>query len=348
MTDAESFHFDHFVEFCSRERATGGPDPHMSAVVLMGSRENELNRAWWTHLYAGVYNVPTAEALFDCFTAEQSLTTTEAEWMAFLDRHWKGVSLRRERRCVNTPKKMTEFMLGFGKIAALIERGRLAQVQDFEELWAIASGLPRVGRYAATKITELWHRFGLVTIECPDIRAHGGWSPRSALRLIYGDENFLLLDPKDNSSAAVKDAEAAAAALYPRVRAAAPNLHNLTMFELEVMLCEYKASYSTKRQYPGRSLDSELKYERAVRPYWYPNEPPGQSRHSAARLTLSPRWALGEQVGWSGPRDDLGTVLSAHGYTWSDGLYDYLSSVDRLADPVRWPEPLFARPEEVA
>jgi len=106
---------------------------------------------------------------------------------------------------------------------------------------------------------------------------------------------------------------------------------SLDLFELQVLLCDYKQSYVGKRQFPGRSQDSELSYYYKVKSHFGDAY---KSRMFEARLDMYPEEVLGEVQGWSSVREELGKVLRGYGYTWSDLKYDYILSKDNLANPV--------------
>ena len=301
---------------------TGGPDPHMAAVVVMCDGLQLAERLWRAWLYVAVYNVPTAEAIWREWPVGKFMAAPADAMVAWLDAHWAGLRLRRERRTVKSPRRLATCLAGFPDALANLPNYAGA---SFEDLWAFALSRPHIGRYAATKLAEIWHRLGFVSAEVPDIRAVGGWSPRKALGLIYSEEH---VDFHDDGAAAVSAVEKRAAQLRATMRDRCGI--DLSFFELEVMLCEYKESYGTRRQYPGRSLDSELTYEAAVNAYWKVSE----TDHMRARKLVSPPWALGEIRGWAGVRGELGRVLADYGYVWSDFLYDYAASVNRLDRPV--------------
>jgi len=319
-------HFQHFFDFCMYERLTGGPDPHMQAVVEMSRDCDFVEKVWRSMLYVGFYNVPSAEAMWThVFPENHEDPKSTEEW---LKEYWPGLRTRRERRTVKSPERMSDYLWGFKNVVRELQTLKDA---EFEEVWDFAKDMHHVGRYAATKLCEIWHRMDLISAECPDIRADGGWSPREALNLIY-DRND---DCRLNSHAAIKNAEELAADNYKKIRE-----HGLQIsrFEQEVMLCEYKESYKTHRQYPGRSLDSELGYEMEIAGWWG-TKSDFKSQHLEVRKIVSPSWALGELNGWDGVRKDLGYVLYNYGYTWSDAIYDFKATTN-LKNPVRRPCPL--------
>lgn len=316
-------HEKRFVEFCEYELLTGGPDPHMAAAVEIGRPLPRAEALWFVHLYVAFYNVPSAETVWRHWPHDEARADTSG-FQGWLVENWWKLAVRRERRTVNSPTKMHRCCAAFFEQEVPGELEALPSSAGFEGLWGFATSLPHVGRYAATKLTEAWYRLGETPHECPDIRAAGGWSPRSTLLLLFGEG-----DPRDDSPQAVRQAESLAAELR-RELGQQRSVH-LSPFQLEVLLCEYKESAVTRRQYPGRSLDSELGYERAIREQWPGG---GPSLHMAARRALAPSWALGEAQGWAGVRPELGHVLSRFGYTWSDKIYDYRATED-LGNPVR-------------
>lgn len=319
-------HWQGLLEFCKYEMLTGGPDPHMKAVLKMSEGLPVQEQLWRAALYVGVYNVPSAEAIWREWPAGRHHPENQGvKLYDWLEEHWRpgGIKTRKECRSRNTPTKLIEYLEGYRQTVDRLPWTRTET--DFEKLWKFAIGLPRVGRYAATKLVELWWQLGLTGLPHGDIRAKGGWSPRSTLHYLYPEKG--LRDEYDNSEFAVLESEKAARDVKHWLRDMRVHISD---FELEVMLCEYKASYSSRRQYPGRSLDSELGYELAIRPYWKIEN----TEHMHVRGLLSPEWTLGEFQGWTGPREPLGDVWADYGYTWTDSLYSYTQTTD-FRNPVR-------------
>lgn len=314
-------HFEKFCEFCKYETLYGGPDPHLRAVVYMAKAIPVIEQLWRVHLYVGFYNVPSAEAVWREWPAERflSLPKSKSQMLtSWIEKNWDGFRTRRERKTVNSPIKMGEYIDGF-YTALEIQKIRN---ENPEDIWEFALSLPRVGRYAASKLLECWHRLDLIGNTVNDIRSRGAWSPRTALAMICNNGH----NPYDDSIDGVAEADEMVADLFPKT-----NLYlrgslsrEINIFEFEVMLCEYKASYRTHRQYPGRSADSELSYENAIKGHWGVTN----TEHMATRKILHPLWALGEIQGWTSVRKDLGYVLANYGYTWSDFLYDYFKTTD--------------------
>ena len=316
-------HLTWFKQFCEFELQTGGPDPHMRAVVELCKDQTVEEQVWRALLYVGVYNVPSAEAIWRKWPIGeyQRYPHLIEHW---LDENWAGIKTRRERRTTNSPIKLARYLENYNTVMRSLDD---LAVASFEDVWRFSMSLSSVGRYAATKIVEIFHRLGLTKAQHIDIRAKGGWSPRLALNLIFSDD---VQDARDDSRDQIELAEQRA--IQVQFDLAKRNLV-LSIFELEVLLCEYKACYSSHRQYPGRSLDSELNYEKKIAAHWNLFT---ETEHMKVRKLISPSWALGEIQGWDPKErlDNLGSVLANYGYIWSDSLYSYKDTTD-FADPVK-------------
>ncbi len=324
-------HWASFAEFARFDRLAGGPDSHMATWVEMTADLPAEHRAWAAGLYASVYNVPMAELLLREFptpiaTAEQAL-----QW---LDANWKGVILRRERRRpVGSPKKLAACLAGYAAWAhTTLPR---FSAMSYDQLWESLSAVPYIGRYSGMKLLECLRKMGLVSAIIPDLRAAGGWSPREGLALLLPDDAALLVSGGDGAAVAsyihrkAEQVRREVAARYEVV---------LDEFEFEVFICDYKQAAVTRRQYPGRSLDSELGHRAKLTAYW--GDLP--TAMFTARRKLFPWWALGEQAGWGAAREDLGPTLVDYGYMWTDSLYQYPHVGDQ-ATPVLTPDGMKVR-----
>lgn len=326
-------HWQDFVRFCQYEREAGGPDPHMRTMewIARQATSDPQELAWAAGLYAGVYNVPTAHMLMEDFGGyEVALQLSTDQIAAYLQRRWKGIDFRRERRAVRSPEKLARYLRDY---ASFVEAERWTEWATYEDGWDAVTAVYSVGRYAALKLLEALHRF-LWVPDHPepfpgqsDMRAPGGWSPRECLALLFPQFHDLL-----------KSETAQSYAITDSLGEQISERMGLSMYDTQVLLCDFKQSAITRRQYPGKSLDSELGYARKVYPWWEIElGRPVLDTLLEARLALfQPRY-LGEVNGWM-PEDrkPLGNVLAAYGYTWSDRLYDWHSSVGNLAQPVRW------------
>lgn len=315
-------HWKFFHEYARYEKLTGGPDPHIVVISHLCQDKTYEEKVWRTLCHMGPYDVATAERMWSAWTPDMLLGSPKA-FASWVNAHWSGLKFHRSRRAILSADKLTAYMMNY---RPLLDRIRKVANADFEEVWQVAMSMQGIGRYTAIKVVEEWYRTGLVTASIPDIRAKGGWSPREGLNLITG----LSLLTKDDSRGAVTRAEQTASEVYSRLEIP------LTRYEFEVFLCNYKSQYKSRRQYPGRTLDSELRSEHKIRSYWGIKT----TENMRARSELFPPWALGEYNGWYEPRKELETCLSDRGYTWSDAVYDYHESRHRLQDPVRRESPL--------
>ena len=330
-------HWRQFYEFCRWEKEAGGPDPHMTCVgqICIDANYPAGTKAWLGALYAAVYNVPTAMALFRMYDDPRMLLTGGTA-APRLKEHWAGLAFRRERKAVRDPEKLARCLTSFAQFVLALPaiQDGWDDIEDpaerFEAAFADVCKVYGVGRYIGQKYIEYGRRFCGFDARVGDIRARDGWSPRESMALLMPEHAALLTDGGDGDEAVAK-----IEALAQDVRNHVLNEYGLQLdfYELQVLLCDYKQSWSGKRQYPGRSQDSELAYDAKISPHW------GQPcvEMYAARARAFPVRALGEVCGWTGVRDELGHTLADYGYTWSDLQFDWQRSKNDLRHPVSWP-----------
>lgn len=331
-------HWHRFAEFVYYERAVGGPDPHMRLVGEgMSAGEDWREIVWRGGCYIGVYNVPTAQVLWEHLRPEEAVDYDKAA--AFVADAWGGLTMRRERRAVRTPTKLAKYLCTYAQwMEELADQPWATTTNDYAAAWRDVHRVYGLGRYVALKLIEYLGRYAGSPTRLEGIMAKGGWSPRQALALLYPNGAHSLMG--DDSPHNVQHAEHVAR--LGRDRLAESYGIDLDWYNFQVLLCDYKQSYVGKRQFPGRSQDSELEYWRKIDAWW------GLDRKMfEARARLFPLEALGEHNGWVSVREELGNVLRDFKYTWSDLLYDYDSTVD-LRKPVQRPEPLIRRLETLA
>lgn len=302
----------------------------MTATGWLVRDEPRAERLWAAGCYIAAYNVPAAEILLRYWPAE-SVRLYPDQLPEWLRQNWPGIPFRRERRAVRTPNKLATFLVSYERWLRGWENrewlsgGLLSPEEAYETGWKDVQRVYGLGRYVALKILEFMRRYCEAPIELPDLRARGGWSPRAGLALLFPNEAATL---QGNDSAANV---ARANALAERGRDVLRSSYNVALdrYEMQVLLCDYKQSAIGRRQYPGRSQDSEMEHAAKAAVHW------GDQNHLwAARQACFPEWALGEFNGWEGVREELGHVLADFGYTWSDALYDWKESRDDLAAPV--------------
>ncbi len=319
----EDFHWKAFVNFSKYELLAGGPDPHMRLLGPMMRDLFEEGKVWMIGCYMAGYNIPTAEILYNRFSPEYVRTDIE-EVERWLRENWKGLYIRRERRPVKSPKRLAQYLYSYAWWMEE-EFEKLVKAKDFEEVWDGVGKIRYVGRYAQLKLCETLRRYTGVSLELPDVRAKGGWSPRIGLSYLYPSQAEAL-----NGNDSVFNLQLATGLGVRTQELLRASDINVDMFHVEVLLCDYKQAWHG-RQYPGRSNDSELEHYHTVYSYWGDSY---DTKMFKARQDIMPGWALGENCGWDGVRKPLTTVLREHGYTWSDSKYDYNATTD-FANPVR-------------
>lgn len=323
FTTADQWKF--FAEFCSLEKRAGGPDPHLKLSFEMSKRESLEERFWRAGCYIAVYNAPFGEAIWHDWSWERvTAPDAERDLTGWLEVNFKKLITRRERRCVRRPEWMAEYLLSYRDLArrlpdVLHANRTRAPHELYEVLWEEANSVKRLGRYVALKLLEFYRVGCGVAAELPDLRARGGWSPREQLGYLFPDQAQVAERDDSDEMCALADRLANEA----QRRLAGDFGVELDKFELQVLLCDFKQSWKGRRQYPGRSIDSEQEYAQKAWELW--GRPSDVWR---ARRHLFLPEHLGEVQGWSGPRAEVAEVLARHKYTWSDALYDYRATRD--------------------
>lgn len=319
-------HWRNYVDFCYYDMLSGGPDAHMTLSGHLSRGLPVLERLWHGGVYAGVYNVPTAEVIWSAFTHEEMLEIPLDDLTKWLKANWKGLATRRERKCVRIPANMAYYFKNFAEWVTTLPQSKFYDTtygtpeSRYEELWEHSQkSVKFLGRYSGFKFLEFISRYCDIPINLPDIRPKGGWSPRSMMAILFPKHKDILLgdDSPDTLSAVNKLADKMLKNLWKE------GLEDMSMFKMEVFLCDYKQCYFGRRQYPGRSQDSEIEYHTKIKDHW-----DFDFQMLKGRQEIFPKWALGEINGWSHVREELGTVLYDYGYMWSDSLYDYSNSPD--------------------
>lgn len=317
-------HWRFLTEFVREEKALGGPDPHLATLGPMLRDLPPNEQIWRCCLYASGYNIPLAEAIWTTWPWERAANDFGAleDWTHL---HWSKFTLRRERRAVRTPQKFSRMLLSMLEWIGSPESQALWQGATFEEAWKSTGQIYGLGRYVQQKLIEALVRHTGAPFAQDDIRAKDGTSPREGLALLWpGNEPFLLRG--GNGPVNIRMIDDLAARTGARLK---ENGVDVSWFELQVVLCEYKKSWQGK-QYPGRTHDTELRYWREARTKW------GDFGEAmlAARAEVFPDRILGEKNGWWRQREELEEALPTYRYTWSDRLYDYWHST--VDNPMPW------------
>jgi len=315
-------HFLHFAEFVKGVQLSGGTTPHVAMTVESLSRlDDPREKLWFAGCYALTYNWPSAERIFLEWPVD---SFNQADFLMWTEEHWAGIPLRKERKAVFRKPFFAESLASYHRFI-----DTLSWPATYPEALAeFDAGCRYMGRYIAIRWLEVVRRaFGTEWV-MPDIHSDGGQHPRKALALLYPEDGPALLGGNSARELLVSD------------QAAARCLLDLNMaygietdyYTIQSLLCEYKQSVLGRKQYPGKSIDTEMDYFRRVYAHWG-EERQQQSSFYDVREACFPVWALGEWNGWDGVRPELGGVLADHGYTWSDTLYDYTATTN-FAEPV--------------
>ena len=317
----------YFRAFCENEIAAGGPDPHMKTVAAMSAGLPWAERVWHGGVYAGVYNVPSAEFIWQEWPADRVDQARPGALEDWLRANWGAIVTRRERRCVRRPEQLAAYLLSF--VAWLKGLGEdWSRYPNYDALWAAMDNVYTAGRYYRIKLFQYLRLAAEFPEGLSDLRPAGGENPRLGLALLVEPEDAALLLGADESP----EAHARMNEVFFRTQAELAQAGlSLDGFHYQTLLCDYKQCYIGKRQYPGRSLDSELSYFGKIEPAL----PPGYATAMfSARARLFPSTGLGETQGWRGVREELGAVLRDFGYMWSDAQYDYCATTF-LGQPVK-------------
>jgi len=326
-------HWDRFAEFCLWEMNSGGPDPQIPLVGKLSEDCTWEEKVWRAGMYVSVYNVPFAEAIWEHWSWKdvQANMSGVRDW---LNKEWPKIITRFERRTVRRPEWMHEYINSYytfmrNDLSDAIHYCRnMSPEERYLYFWDLSiSKLKRFGRYVALKLLEAYRLYCDIDLVAPDIRPKDAWSPRTTLGELHPAFK-VEMNSKDNQYIPMvnKAVEDTLKILW--------NEYDVKMdrFQLQVALCEYRESYHSKKQYPGRSHDSELGYWHKREALW--GTQPYSQNMFQARKQIFPHQHLGEIQGWNGPRKECGLVLATHEYTWTDILFDYNRSMLDMSKPV--------------
>lgn len=310
-------HWTYFAEFVRWETACGGPDPHLAYVGHLAYDQEWQERAWRIGCYLACYNVPTGIVLW---THWPWLEVNEPEPLErWLREHWEGLSWRRERRAVRSVPKLARHLTSLADWIGKLHREPWLGTGDYDAAWRSAEQIYGTGRYIKHKLLEGLGRYCDIGVRLGDIRARGAWSPRATLALLYPQHAVALI-----SKGTGHDSTAEMCAAWAREELAERYGLRISWYDLQVMLCEYRESAISRRQYPGRSHDSELGHFHKIAHRW--GDDVLAIPFHAAREACVPSVNRGELHGWEAAREELGDVLADHRYTWRDLEYDYTAT----------------------
>jgi hypothetical protein len=325
-------HWKYFTEFCKYETLSGGPDPQIKLIGEMNANVSIMEKLWAGGCYICVYNVPFAEVLWLNWSHLDVLNNQD-DLLPWIERYWDSIKTRTERKCVRIKANMATFLIEYAKyINSDGFQKLLADKSDPDALYDkifqdCQKNVKFLGRYVALKLVEYLRLYCGLYVHTTDIRPKGAWSPRKTLSVLWPDDKEMLLEGDDPLNLRVVNE-----ASKNTIHLLKDNGVDIDLFQLQVMLCEYRESYEGMRQYPGRSHDSELGYWLKAVDCWGLSYE-SNSTMMDAREKLFPHQHLGEIQGWNRTRKDCGLVLAKHNYTWSDILYDYTQSKEGLENP---------------
>lgn len=333
MTD-----FDHwygFSEFVRYETAVGGPDPQLLMVKEFTKDLDLDDKLWAVGTYCALHNFGGGALLFNEFPLNEALTPN-GDMETWLTKHWKSIPFRYERRAVRSPQKLARYLTDYVEQSIHwpdADWWEVGTPEAFNAAWDDVQKVYSVGRYIAVKMLELLMMCCGAETHSIDIRAKGGWSPVKALSEIWVEHKDRLLT--DKSDAGIDFAEKIATLTIFELE----DVYGLKIspFQLQVLLCEYREAYWGQWQYPGESIDAELKHLQHVEAYWGADHPAVKAGYRV-REALFDESNLGEKQGWpGGRRKGPGLMLAQHGQVWRDSEFDYNATLVAGGD---WANPI--------
>lgn len=320
-------HLRHFAEFCQGVMWAGGTTPHMLMTVKAMEGHDFRTALWRAGCYGFVYNYATAEVLWRNWRPGE---WKHDELVGWFQKHWKGIKLRKERKAVRSPEKLATNMRSYADWmdtvqdkAWFADESLSAQERYYQAFDDMCDNIKYYGRYIVIRLIEVFRRAYALDMPQPDLRPRDGDHPRKALALMYPEYIEELMGGNDEDTISIVNdvVEFAREDLW--------NLYHIDVdyYTMQSLLCEYKQSVLSGRQYPGKSVDTALAYFSKVYDYWGEEEA-AKTEMWDIREAIFPHWILGEKQGWDGVRNVLGETLRTHGYTWSDKLFDYKATED--------------------
>lgn len=334
---------DEFGLFCLRKKGVCGPDVHMkTAGAGTAFVQDPLQRAWYLAVYNNFCSSPSGAVIYGNFQRPEDLLSADDNGLnTWIRQNWKGIPIRQNRRPARSVDKLARSLVTLAYWMIDTDDGfHTIPSMTYEEVWKSLDAVYTWGRYVKIKFLETCRLFlgpEYAHLVAPDIHGNGGWSPRKALGFIY-PEYATILNSKNRND---KQTLALINSLAEEVQAyVTEKWVPVSLYELEALLCNYKQTLSTRKAfYVGRTIDSELEYDRKIREFWGRDPYRGQFDFFETRKVVFPHETLGELQGWDGVRLDLSPLLLNYGIVWSDVVYDYLASREDLEHPVKRPVP---------
>lgn len=327
-------HYAYLRDFIKYVSLVGGATPHLTMIGATASQHPFDRRIFLGGCYAATYNYPAAEVIWNVWEEPSYVLRNQEGFRRWIASHFAALPLRRERKAVNNRQRLADCIISFCQWSERLNMECWATTTAdprarYEQAWVSFNEVRYMGRYIAIRFLEFLNRYTMIKLTMPDIRPAGATYPRQALGLLYPEYEAAL-----NGNDSVQNLATANRCAANVVMRLAGDGIVVDYYTLQSLICEYKQSAQGGRQYPGRSLDSELGYWRKVYESQDFRALGSKSDMWRARAESFPRESLGEIQGWAASRDDLGQVLRKHQYTWSDMLYDYQLSRNNLARPI--------------
>lgn len=322
-----------FGLFCERKKGVKGPDVHQKLAGTATQGLDFYERAWRLVVYNNFCSVPSAAVVWAAWRSPGEVLADPAGLRAWIGENWAGIPIRQNRRPARSRDKLATSLYSIAEW--MNSDFNSLDVMTYEEAWESLDAVYTWGRYVKIKWLETCRRYlgpNYKHLVAPNIRAWGGWSPRAALAVIYPEYSTWLTSKRDDKNT-IANVHAVAEELRQWVSS---EWLEVSSYELEALLCNFRQTLSTRKTfYCGRTIDSELEYDRKIRAYWGDDPYRETFDFFKARSSTFPICCLGEVEGWDGVREDLGPLLREHQIVWSDVVYDYNASRDDLAHPVR-------------
>lgn len=285
--------WDLFAEFCRQELATGGPDPQMAVMAYLSRNETPSERVWMAGCYGAHHCIPSGYAVWKEWRPAEVIAK-RIDLEMWLEDHWACLPVRPEMRSHRMVMKRAECLECFAQFA--LNGGWDSPTVTYNEAWRWSiDKVAYYNRYMAIKFLEMLRLKVNPTLEIPDMRARGAWSPRIALGMLFPESNFILADKTKNAPEHVRLTEEYAALARDRLYDRGVKV---SFFQLQVLLCEFREAL-VGGYYPGASLDEEMEFIRTVEGDF------DMTDVWEARKALFPNHLLGELNGWRGVRKDM-------------------------------------------
>lgn len=293
-------HWSKFTEFVKQETATGGPDPFLDMLVYLSRSHSDRDKVWLAGCYGSHHCASSGYVIFRVWPFNSVLSKPDKfkQWLAD---NWSYLPIRPEMRSHRMLEKRHKCLWDFAHYSAMWQPK--LEPFTYDTLWnhSVAK-VKYYARYMAIKYLELLRRMGLHSFQQPDLRAQGAWSPRRTLAMLWPSHR-ILADKENNTKAALDAVEHAATMTVDKLAA---NGIYVNLFQLQVLLCEYRESLNGS-YYPGKSIDEDLEYMRVAEKRW----PILIKEIYRARKKLFKPETLGELSGWNGPRKNKATFKLA-------------------------------------